>query len=41
MVALFQIERLAGGRILIDGVDIATIPVHTLRSKLCIIPQVL
>ena len=39
MVALFRIENLRGGRILIDGVDIATVPVHSLRRKLCIIPQ--
>ncbi len=39
MVALFHIEPLAGGRILIDGIDISTVPLRTLRSKLCIIPQ--
>ncbi len=39
MVALFRIESLAAGRILIDGIDIATMPLKSLRSKLCIIPQ--
>ena len=39
MVALFRIEELVGGQILIDGVDIARVPVHYLRKKLCIIPQ--
>jgi ATP-binding cassette subfamily C (CFTR/MRP) protein 9 len=39
MVALFRIERLAGGKILIDDVDIASVPLRTLRSRLCIIPQ--
>ena len=39
MVALFGIEPLCGGRILIDDIDIATVPLQLLRSKLCIIPQ--
>jgi len=39
MVALFRIENLSIGRILIDNIDIATIPVHSLRKQLCIIPQ--
>ena len=39
MVALFRIEELTGGQILIDGIDIALVPVHHLRKKLCIIPQ--
>jgi ATP-binding cassette, subfamily C (CFTR/MRP), member 2 len=39
MVTLFRIEELVSGQILIDGVDIATLPVHFLRKKLCIIPQ--
>lgn len=39
MVALFRIEELVEGRILIDGLDISRIPLPKLRSKLCIIPQ--
>lgn len=39
MVALFRIEELVAGRIVIDGIDISQIPLNTLRSKLCIIPQ--
>jgi ABC-type transport system involved in Fe-S cluster assembly fused permease/ATPase subunit len=39
MVALFRIESLSSGRILIDDIDISTMPLCALRSKLCIIPQ--
>lgn len=39
MVALFRIERLSSGKIYIDDIDIATVPLRTLRSRLCIIPQ--
>lgn len=39
MVALFQIENLANGHIYIDDIDISTVPLQHLRSKLCIIPQ--
>jgi ATP-binding cassette subfamily C (CFTR/MRP) protein 1 len=39
MIAIFRMERLANGRILIDDVDIETIPLEKLRSKLGIIPQ--
>ncbi|KAG2525914.1 hypothetical protein JM16_004152, partial [Phytophthora kernoviae] len=38
-MALFRINELLSGRILIDGVDIASMPLRTLRSNLSIIPQ--
>ncbi|XP_032311191.1 multidrug resistance-associated protein 1 isoform X4 [Drosophila ananassae] len=38
-LALFRIIESAGGRIAIDGVDIATMGLHMLRSRLTIIPQ--
>ncbi len=39
MMALFRINELMQGKILIDGVDIATVPLTQLRSNLAIIPQ--
>ncbi|KAF0687327.1 Aste57867_20937 [Aphanomyces stellatus] len=38
-MALFRINELASGSISIDGVDIATLGVHTLRKAIAIIPQ--
>ncbi|XP_065205458.1 multidrug resistance-associated protein 1-like [Planococcus citri] len=38
-LSLFRILESAGGRILIDGIDIATLGLHTLRSRLTVIPQ--
>ena len=39
LVALFRLVNVRGGRITIDGVDIATLPLAELRSKVAIIPQ--
>ncbi|XP_053524633.1 ATP-binding cassette sub-family C member 2-like, partial [Artibeus jamaicensis] len=36
---LFRILEAAGGQIIIDGVDVASIGLHDLREKLTIIPQ--
>nr|XP_020658695.1 canalicular multispecific organic anion transporter 1 isoform X1 [Pogona vitticeps] len=36
---LFRILEAAGGKIVIDGLDIATLGLHDLRQKLTIIPQ--
>lgn len=38
-LGLFRIIEAAGGQILIDGIDISTMGLHTLRSRLTIIPQ--
>uniref|UniRef100_K3WAG0 Uncharacterized protein n=1 Tax=Globisporangium ultimum (strain ATCC 200006 / CBS 805.95 / DAOM BR144) TaxID=431595 RepID=K3WAG0_GLOUD len=38
-MALFRINVLVSGRILIDGVDVATLPLRVLRSRMSIIPQ--
>lgn len=39
-LSLFRIIEAAGGAICIDGVDIQRLGLHTLRSRLTIIPQV-
>ena len=39
MSALFRLTELSGGQIRIDDMDIATVGLHDLRSRLAIIPQ--
>lgn len=39
-LSLFRIIEAAGGSIFIDGLDISKLGLHTLRSRLTIIPQV-
>lgn len=36
---LFRLRELNGGRILIDGIDISTLPLHRLRRSMAIITQ--
>lgn len=38
-LSLFRVLNISGGRILIDDIDISTINVDELRSRLSIIPQ--
>lgn len=38
-LSLFRIIEAAGGKIVIDGIEISTIGLHSLRSRLTIIPQ--
>ncbi|PWY97994.1 hypothetical protein BCV70DRAFT_193995 [Testicularia cyperi] len=37
--SLFRATELSGGRILIDGIDISTVPLHELRNRLSIVMQ--
>ncbi|PSN51489.1 Multidrug resistance-associated protein 5 [Blattella germanica] len=39
VTTLLRLTELAGGRLLIDGIDISTIGLHDLRSAVAIIPQ--
>jgi ABC-type multidrug transport system fused ATPase/permease subunit len=39
LTSIFRFENLYSGQIFIDNVDISTIPLSVLRSRLCIIPQ--
>ena len=38
--ALFRIVELHGGAVTVDGVNVATVPLDTLRSRIAVIPQV-
>lgn len=38
-LALFRVFKQTSGRIMIDGIDISSLSLHELRSKLTIIPQ--
>jgi ABC-type multidrug transport system fused ATPase/permease subunit len=37
--AFFRMAPLSAGRVIIDGLDIATLPLETLRQRLAIVPQ--
>lgn len=39
-LGLFRIMESASGKIVLDGIDISTLGLHTLRSRITIIPQV-
>jgi len=39
-LALFRIIESADGKIAIDGIDISSLGLHSLRKKITIIPQV-
>jgi ABC-type multidrug transport system fused ATPase/permease subunit len=38
-MSLFRAVSISDGEILLDGVSIVSVPLHTLRAKLSIIPQ--
>ena len=40
LMALFRMLDIAGGRIVIDGLDIASLPLREVRKRISIIPQV-
>lgn len=39
ITALFRIEELLQGSIMLDGIDIRSMPIKELRRQLCLIPQ--
>ena len=38
-MALYRMAEVRGGKIVLDGIDIATVPLDTLRGALAIVPQ--
>ena len=40
MSTLFRIVEPTGGRVVIDGHELAQVPLHQLRTKLALVPQV-
>ena len=40
LVCLYRLAELRSGAIIIDGLDLARVPLPTLRARLAIIPQV-
>lgn len=40
-MALFRLVEPTGGSIIIDGINISTVGLHQLRTKITIVPQVI
>ena len=40
MLALLRMVEAEKGRVVLDGVNLATLPLHELRTRLGVIPQV-
>ena len=40
MNTLLRIVEPSGGQVVIDGVDLAKVPLHELRSRIALVPQV-
>ena len=40
MNTLLRIVEPSGGQVVIDGVDLAKVPLHDLRSRIALVPQV-
>lgn len=38
-ISISRIVELFGGKILLDGIDIAEVPLHELRKRITVIPQ--
>lgn len=37
--AVFRLNPICGGRIIVDGINIAGVPVRDLRSRIAVVPQ--